>query len=298
MADFAASVLARLKNKARETGRSYQLCLQLFCQEEFLRKLQGSKYSKNLILKGGMLIYTLTDFESRVTVDVDFLLKSIPNTPEGLRPILDEILAVEIGNGYIAFEVTRIEPISVTKKYTGVAATVITRIKNTRTAFTLDFGVGDVIVPGAKKHRIPTQLPGFESPFISAFSVESTIAEKLDAILSLMEYSSRMKDYFDILYLSRKFNFDGAVLKEAIKKTFANRDRDFGIKQFDLLMDLDSDSGMQKKWMAFLRKIKTSEVDFRELLSAINIFLRDIIIAIESDKVFEKIWSSTDGCWE
>ena len=39
MADIAASVLARLKNKAKEAGRSYQLCLQLFCQEEFLRRL-------------------------------------------------------------------------------------------------------------------------------------------------------------------------------------------------------------------------------------------------------------------
>ena len=40
MADIAASVLARLKNKAKESGRSYQLCLQLFCQEEFLRRLE------------------------------------------------------------------------------------------------------------------------------------------------------------------------------------------------------------------------------------------------------------------
>ena len=31
MADIAASVLARLKNKSKESGRSYQLCLQLFC---------------------------------------------------------------------------------------------------------------------------------------------------------------------------------------------------------------------------------------------------------------------------
>ena len=35
MADKAASVLAKLKNKARATGISYQQCLQLFFQEEF-----------------------------------------------------------------------------------------------------------------------------------------------------------------------------------------------------------------------------------------------------------------------
>ena len=97
MADIAASVLARLKNKAAESGRSYQLCLQLFCQEEFLRRLEKSKYAENLVLKGGLFIYSLTDFDSRVTVDVDFLLRKMPNTPEQLKAILEEIIATDTG---------------------------------------------------------------------------------------------------------------------------------------------------------------------------------------------------------
>ena len=105
MADIAASVLARLKNKAAESGRSYQLCLQLFCQEEFLRRLEKSKYAENLVLKGGLFLYSLTDFDSRVTVDVDFLLRKIPNTPEQLRGILEEIIAVHTGNDFVAFEI-------------------------------------------------------------------------------------------------------------------------------------------------------------------------------------------------
>ena len=48
MADIAASVLTRLKNKANESGRSYQLCLQLFCQEEFLRRLENPNMQKTL----------------------------------------------------------------------------------------------------------------------------------------------------------------------------------------------------------------------------------------------------------
>ena len=47
--------------------------------------------------------------------------------------------------------------------------------------------------------------------------VETTVAEKLDAILSLMEFSSRMKDYYDIYYLANKFDFDGKVLKMCIR---------------------------------------------------------------------------------
>ena len=77
MADMAASVLAKLKNKAKSSGISYQQCLQLFFQEEFLRRLAGSKYAENFVLKGGLFIYTLTNFESRATVDVDFLMRGL-----------------------------------------------------------------------------------------------------------------------------------------------------------------------------------------------------------------------------
>lgn len=91
MSDIAASVLARLKNKSKQGGRSYQLCLQLFCQEEFLRRLEKSRYAENFILKGGLFIYSITNFDSRVTMDVDFLLRRVPNTPEQLKKVLEEI---------------------------------------------------------------------------------------------------------------------------------------------------------------------------------------------------------------
>ena len=80
MADIAASVLAKLRNKAKASGISYQQCLQLFVQEEFLRKLSKSGCEDTLILKGGLFIYTLTNFESRATIDVDFLLRGYSNT--------------------------------------------------------------------------------------------------------------------------------------------------------------------------------------------------------------------------
>ena len=80
MADIAASVLAKLRNKAKASGISYQQCLQLFVQEEFLRKLSKSGCEDTLILKGGLFIYTLTNFESRATIDVDFLLRGYSNS--------------------------------------------------------------------------------------------------------------------------------------------------------------------------------------------------------------------------
>ena len=222
MADVAASVLARLKNKAAKSGRSYQLCLQLFCQEEFLRRLEKSKYAENLVLKGGLFLYSLTDFDSRVTADVDFLLRKMPNTPKQLQAILEEIIATETGNDFITFEIKNVAPIAVAKKYAGIGASLAARIKNTKTPFGIDFGVGDIIVPRQEKRKIPTQLDGFEAPTVNTYSLETTVAEKLDAILSLMEFSSRMKDYSAIhklvikdvvAYSNRKIKATKAVVK-------------------------------------------------------------------------------------
>ena len=297
MADMATSVLARLKNKAEQTGRSNQLCLQLFCQEEFLRRLQHSRYADNLILKGGLFVYALTDFDSRVTVDVDFLLKGIPNTPEKLKPVLDEIIASDTGNSFITFEITRIEPIAVAKKYAGIGATVVARIKNTRTTFSVDFGVGDVIVPGQVKRKIPTQLDDFENPVVSAYSIETTVAEKFDAIMSLMEFSSRMKDYYDILYISHRFDFDGNTLREALSRTFTNRNRNFTIEQFNQLVALGDDSAMKKKWSVFLKKISSPEAGFSEVMKSLDIFLREITASIIEGQPFAKAWSATAGRW-
>ena len=84
----AASTLARLKTQAKTEGINYQMCLQLFFQEEFLRRLSHSKYKENLVLKGGMFIYTLTAFESRPTRDMDFLMRSLPNDLNNIKTVM------------------------------------------------------------------------------------------------------------------------------------------------------------------------------------------------------------------
>ena len=298
MADMAATELARLKNKAKESGRSYQLCMQLFCQEEFLRRLEKSEYAENLVLKGGLFIYSLTDFDSIVTVDVDFLLRKIPNTPEQLRVILEKIIAVDTGNDFVTFEIKDISPIAVAKKYAGIGASIIARIKNTKTPFSIDFGVGDIIVPKQEKRKIPTQLSDFDAPMVNTYSIETTIAEKIDAILSLMEFSSRMKDYYDIYYLANKFDFDGTTLTEALKKTFENRHHNFTIEQFEQMLEFDSDDAMQKKWKAFIKKINTKTDDFETVLKMIKVFLSEPFNAAVENKKFNNRWLSLKNKWK
>ena len=221
----------------------------------------------------------------------------MPNTPEQLKNVLEEIIATPTGNDFITFEIKDVAPIAVAKKYAGIGASVVARIKNTKTPFSIDFGVGDVIVPKQEKRKIPTQLSDFDAPTVNTYSLETTIAEKIDAILSLMEFSSRMKDYYDIYYLANKFDFDGAMLTEALKKTFENRGHSFTVEQFEQVMDFDNDSAMQKKWKAFVRKIDTKTDDYSTVLRTIKAFLAEPFVAAVENKTFTDNWTAQNGRW-
>lgn len=297
MTDEAASVLAKLKNKAKASGISYQQCLQLFFQEEFLRRLAGSKYAENFVLKGGLFIYTLTNFESRATVDVDFLMRGLNNDLARMDEIIAEILAVDTGNDFVSLKAGKTESIAVQRKYHGVSTQITGYIKNVRVPFNVDIGVGDIIIPQAERRCIKTQLEGYEKPEILTYSLESTIAEKFDAILQRFELTGRMKDFYDIYYLSRSFDFDGLKLQTAIQETLQNRGTAYEKDSFERVIALADDADMQTKWRYFLKTLGNSEMDFHDVINGIEAFLSPVWEAVACEKEMLKHWNAEDLCW-
>ncbi len=293
MADIAASILAKLRNKAKTAGISYQQCLQLFMQEEFLRKLSKSGYEDNLILKGGLFIYTLTNFESRATIDVDFLLRNSSNSLEEVKALIIKILATPTGNDYIEMTAKGFEEISPQRKYHGISTQIIGQIKNVRVPFNVDIGVGDVIVPHAEERTIQTQLPDFEKPVIMTYSIESTIAEKFDAILQRFELTGRMKDFYDIYYLARTFDFDGAKLQTAITRTLERRGTPYDRDSFKRVVALAEDADMQKRWKYFLKNIKDETLEFSSVIAEIQTFLEPVFDAMVNENEWQKEWKPT-----
>lgn len=298
MPDIAASVLAKLKNKAKATGISYQQCLQLFFQEEFLRRLAGSKYADNFILKGGLFIYTLTNFESRATVDVDFLMRGLNNDLARMDEIIADILSVDTGNDFVALTASKAEPIAVQRKYHGISTQITGHIKNVRMHFSVDIGVGDVIVPKAERRSIQTQLDGYHKPEILTYSLESTIAEKFDAILQRFELTGRMKDFYDIYYLSRTFDFDGLKLQTAIQETLQNRGTPYDKDSFDRVIALAENTDMQVRWRYFLRTLKNAQLPFADVISGIQQFLSPVWDAIMNEKELLRTWNAEPNIWK
>lgn len=294
--NMAASVLTRLKNQSKEEGLPFQMVLQLFAQEEFLRKLSLSQYADNLILKGGMFIYTLTEFDSRPTRDIDFLIKNLHGSLENIEHTMRDICNISTGNDFITIEVLGTETISVDKKYPGVKTSFMGSIGKVRIPFSIDVGIDDVIVPDPIKRMIITRLPDFVSPEVYTYSLESTIAEKFDAILQRMAGTSRMKDFYDIYYLSGIFDFEGEILIEAVKSTLVHRNRELPDDVFAEIEDFKNSDALNTQWKAF-DPVKESGLLFDDALDRLIAFLEPIYQNILRKTDFDKRWSCENKMW-
>jgi len=277
MTNQGASILAKLKIKAKESNINYQQCLQLFFQEEFLRRLSKSKYVSNLILKGGLFIYTLTNFQSRSTVDIDFMLQNLPNNSERLDEIIAEIIAVPTGlNEVVKLKACKCVPIAIQREYHGLSSQITGKIIRVRVPFKIDIGAGDVIIPKPEMHGILTQLEGYETPKIYTYSLESTIAEKFDAILQRLELTGRMKDFYDIYYLARTFDFDGQKLGLALKETLQNRRTAYDEDSFNRVLQLAYNHDIQVRWRYFQKTINQTGLSLPDVMSLIDRFLHPV----------------------
>lgn len=267
--DMGASVLTRLKKQAKETGINYQTCLQLFVQEEFLRKLEMSRYAENLVLKGGMFLYTISNYEGRPTMDIDFITMEVLGTRE----------------------------ITPEKKYPGIGINLMAHIKNVKIPFSVDIGVDDVIVPGAVKRTVTTRLEGFKEPNIYTYSLESTMAEKFDAILKRMTASSRMKDFYDIYYWSQVFDFEGRVLQEAIFETLQHRGTPYERDSMEQIRAFDQNEFLQKLWNNYNPGPGLEKPDFSSVLVQIDRFISPVYEALLREDEFWGMWSSKENVW-
>ena len=224
-------------------------------------------------------------------------MRGLNNELDRMDEIIAEILSVDTGNDFVNFKAGKTESIAVQRKYHGVSTQITGYIKNVRVPFNVDIGIGDVIVPGAQRRNIQTQLEGYDKPEILTYSLESTIAEKFDAILQRFELTGRMKDFYDIYYLSRSFDFDGLKLQTAIQETLQNRGTAYEKDSFDRVLSLADDEDMRIKWRYFLKTLNNPEIPFADVIEGIKTFLLPVWDAIVAEKEILRNWDSQTIIW-
>ena len=101
--------------------------------------------------------------------------------------------------------------------------TFLVTLQNARVSMQIDMGSRlTFITPAAAMTGYPVLLD-FALPQLLGYTRETVVAEKFEAMTKLGLLNSRMKDFYDLWVLARRFDFDGTTLASAIRRTFANR---------------------------------------------------------------------------
>lgn len=274
------SIRYRLLDFTKKRKLNYQQVLIRFVHERLLYRLSVSRYKDSLLLKGGTLLFAYEKFESRPTVDVDFLGKNIASSKENIRNIFSDICKLSCPEDGIRFDYENIlvEDIMINREYKGVRVQTIAHLDTIVQRISIDVGFGDIITPSPIQIAYPSLLSGIPEANLLSYSLETVIAEKFHAMAVLENTNSRMKDFFDVFQLFSKQNINYENLKQAIANTFQNRQTNIPREIIAFSEEFPQDTFRLKYWDGFLRKIKWKEpLDFKTVIDFIRAKLQPII---------------------
>lgn len=275
--NIAVSVRNRLLNISNESKRDYNALLRHYFQERFLYRVSISPYRSSLVLKGAFLLMTKDVSKFRPTKDIDFLGISLSNKIEECAEIVKEIASINVEDGveFLTANIT-CKKIKEDSEIEGVRVHIPYKMDTIKGYFSIDIGYGDIITNGPYEIEFPVLLD-FPSPKILVYSLESAVAEKFEAIVNLNFVTSRMKDFYDLIFIAKINSFNSVILSEAIQKTFENRGT--ALEDIDVVLSnrFKGDIQKQTQWKSFLQLNKVKEnINFSEVVSQIQSFIQPI----------------------
>ena len=274
--NVSASILSRLLNYSRKKHENYQFLLIRYISERFLYRLGKSKYHEQLILKGAYLLTVMLQNQTyRATKDIDFL-KTGDTISRTIIEALRDICSIEYPEDGVSFDLDsiRLEDIREQNDYHGQHAKIIAYIGKTRSTLHIDIGFGDIVYPNPGQLIIPSILDQ-SAAIISSYPIESVIAEKLEAIISISLLTSRMKDFYDLYAIVSCMKVNYKSVCQAITKTFNRRGTEIPRSMPDVFSAAVFEDYIKKKqWGAFIQKIRTGHpsLNFHTVISKIQDF--------------------------
>jgi predicted nucleotidyltransferase component of viral defense system len=296
MKNVAASVLARLRNISKSSGAPFQQVLQQYAIERFLYRISKSTHAQGVVLKGALLLKTIGIQGARPTMDIDMLRKGKADQASLVALVKDcATLEVEpdgliyIADSAVAEEITKIS------EYKGTRIRMDARIDNVRLKIQIDFGVGDIMVPGPRMIEYPVFLDS-DTIRLLAYPVESAIAEKLQAMVALGNANSRMKDFYDVWIYSNHLDFNTDTLLKAIDATFKNRETPVPAKEFEALSRRFAEQH-RVQWNAFVKKIGEHDLTdaFVKVVEKIETFATPLLHSIAHGEPLSRQWKAGHG---
>lgn len=261
----------KLKNYSKSRNIEFNIALKNYVFERFIIRLSKSKYVDNFILKGGFLLSTLFGLENRDTMDIDSSVKDTKFTKDNLTNILNEILSIDL-NDNICFKITDVCDIRNDDIYGGFRFFIRFKFENIIENFRLDVATGDPITPSAIRRKYKLMLDDLDVS-VWTYNLETVLVEKLESILSKLEMSSRMKDYYDIYYIVNYMMelVDIDILRKAAVITFKKRNFEYDSKMFDIIQN---SFNLRNKWLFYSRKYKyANNIKYDDVINSIRLLI-------------------------
>jgi len=298
--NLPASIHQRLLDLDPERNYDFTPVLRRYAFERWLYRLGKSQYASQFVVKGAMLFVVWTGDLARKTMDLD-LWGAEDLTEAGLREAFSTIGGADVEPDGLTFvaDTMVVEPIRDEEEFHGLRARFSARLGNIRIPMQVDIGIGDSMWPEPEYIFYPTLLD-MPAPRVQACRKETTIAEKLDAMLELGIMNSRMKDFYDIAVLADLFSFIGRDLQKAIrtaldKETLANLP---GLP-VAFTDDFTQSADKNIQWAAFLRRIGKNPQNppFEQVVEKNRNFLLPILQSLKAGREFYSVWPP-GGPWK
>lgn len=295
MANVAASVKARLNNQAKEIEKPAQYLYLHYGIERFLYRLGQSPYVEQFILKGGLAFLALDTSFPRATTDIDFLGFGL-NDVSTIKTVIGEVCQtpIEEDDG-LTFDLTTLTADVIREKdrYTGVRVKLIAYLERSRIPLQIDCGFGDTVHPKAEFQSYPVLLSDQPAPCIQTYPPETILAEKIHTMIDLDIASSRVKDYYDIWYLSETLTLSGTTMCDAIRQTFARRETPVpsNLREsfFEELVTIN-----EVRWRGFQKKFRIPE-ELPAILGRVEEFVSPLFTAVASNQTLAGQWVAGAG---
>lgn len=277
--NLPASVRQKLLNLSEKRKEPFDLLLVRYGIERLLYRLSQSRQAEKFLLKGAMLFALWDEKAHRPTRDADLLSFGSVEL-KAIKEVFREIVQTPVPDDGLVFEGDSIqaEAIREDNAYGGIRVRLRAKLIKTKIPIQVDLGFGDVVTPGPDKVVFPTLLD-FPAPKIRAYPIYTVVAEKFEAMVKLGNANTRMKDFYDLWFLSRRFDFDGATLHKAIHATFARRKTEISDGLPHPLTDaFAKDEARQTLWAMFLRRNELAESpkQFAEVVAALRRFIEPV----------------------
>lgn len=263
------SLKAKINNKAKKDNLSPQDLMQMYFFERILYRISVSKYKYNFIIKGGLLLSSLFESETRTTQNMDTMIKGLEVSESKLREILTEILEMT-ADDEIKFEILSFKKIREEDLYGGYRVSIKASIDSLSVNLKIDITTGDPITPREIEYSYKCLIDEGTIK-IMAFSKYSIIAEKFETLIETLETDTRAKDFYDI-YRLMKYDLKREELYKAIYNTFKRRDTINLLNELDERFSIISSSvALREYWQNYQRKnYYAKDIDYEEFVSSVH----------------------------